>query len=117
MPEPPLNEADTRAKLIDPALHKRGWPETGDWIHREQTPGPFLRIGSDYVRGGRRSDYLLQIRVQGIMQPIAVVEAKPEGSPPDEGGEQAKRDAHPDHRLSCPHGRLRAPLVRHLPRR
>ena len=23
----PLNEADTRAKLIDPALHRRGWTE------------------------------------------------------------------------------------------
>jgi len=22
-----LNEADTRAKLIDPAIHKRGWTE------------------------------------------------------------------------------------------
>jgi len=32
-----LNEADTRAKLIDPALHKRGWTE--DLIHREETPG------------------------------------------------------------------------------
>ena len=97
MPEPSLNEADTRAKLIDPALHQRGWPEAGDWIHREQTPGPFLRLGSEYVRGGKRTDYLLQIRVQGIMQPIAVVEAKPEDSPPDEGGEQAKRDARLHH--------------------
>ena len=41
----PLNEADTRAKLIDPALLKAGWPE--DWIRREQTPGPFLRFGAD----------------------------------------------------------------------
>ena len=97
MPEPSLNEADTRAKLIDPALHRRGWPEAGDWIHREQTPGPFLRLGSEYVRGGKRTDYLLQIRVRGIMQPIAVVEAKPEDSPPDEGGEQAKRDARLHH--------------------
>ena len=44
----PLNEADTRAKLIDPALLKAGWPE--DWIRREQTPGPFLRFGAEYLR-------------------------------------------------------------------
>jgi type I restriction enzyme, R subunit len=29
----PLSEADTRAKLIDPALHDRGWSE--DLIRRE----------------------------------------------------------------------------------
>lgn len=30
-----LGEADTRAKLIDPALHRRGWTE--DLIRREET--------------------------------------------------------------------------------
>lgn len=30
-----LGEADTRAKLIDPALHARGWTE--DLIRREET--------------------------------------------------------------------------------
>lgn len=30
-----LNEADTRAKLIDPAIHKRGWTEK--LIQREET--------------------------------------------------------------------------------
>ena len=33
----PLSEADTRAKLIDPALHARGWTE--DLIRREETAG------------------------------------------------------------------------------
>lgn len=32
-----LSEADTRAKLIDPALHNRGWTE--DLIRREETAG------------------------------------------------------------------------------
>ena len=32
-----LNEADTRAKLIDPAIHKCGWTE--DLIRREETAG------------------------------------------------------------------------------
>jgi len=33
----PLAEADTRAKLIDPALHACGWTE--DIIRREETAG------------------------------------------------------------------------------
>jgi type I restriction enzyme R subunit len=33
----PLSEADTRAKLIDPAIHTCGWLE--DMICREQTLG------------------------------------------------------------------------------
>ena len=34
----PLNESDTRAKLIDPTLHARGWTE--DFIKREESaPG------------------------------------------------------------------------------
>ncbi len=32
-----LSEADTRAKLIDPALYTRGWTE--DLIRREETAG------------------------------------------------------------------------------
>ena len=31
----PLNESDTRAKLIDPALRRRGWTE--DHVRREIT--------------------------------------------------------------------------------
>lgn len=33
----PLTEADTRAKLIDPAIHARGWTEV--LIRREETAG------------------------------------------------------------------------------
>jgi type I restriction enzyme R subunit len=33
----PLGESDTRSKLIDPAIHARGW--TGDLIRREETAG------------------------------------------------------------------------------
>lgn len=32
-----LSEADTRSKLIDPAIHERGWTE--DHIKREEMPG------------------------------------------------------------------------------
>ncbi len=37
------NEADTRAKLIDPAIHKVGWME--DLIRREETAGAVEIIG------------------------------------------------------------------------
>ena len=33
----PLSEADTRAKLIDPAVYARGWKE--DNIKRQETAG------------------------------------------------------------------------------
>ena len=39
----PLDEADTRAKLIDPALHARGWTE--DLIRREETAGAVEVVG------------------------------------------------------------------------
>ena len=47
----PYNEADTRAKLIDPAIHKRGWTE--DLIRREETAGTV-----EIINGcrGRRED-------------------------------------------------------------
>ena len=93
-----FNEADTRAKLIDPALLKRDWRE--DWIRREQTPGPFLRAGTGYERGQRRTDYLLCCPGQDgndEVQPIAVVEAKAEDALPTTGIEQAKRDARLHH--------------------
>ena len=38
----PLNEVDTRAKLIDPALHSKGWTE--DAISRESTAGGVWRL-------------------------------------------------------------------------
>ena len=90
-----LNESDTRAKLIDPALHARSWLE--DWIRREQTPGPLVRTGSGYEHGQGRTDYLLDIPIQDELIPIAVIEAKAEGAAPNAGMEQAKRDARLHH--------------------
>jgi len=40
-----LSEADTRAKLIDPALHRRGWTE--DLVRREET-----ECGIDIINEG-----------------------------------------------------------------
>jgi type I site-specific restriction endonuclease len=38
-----LSEADTRAKLIDPALNARGW--TGNLIRREKSAGAIVVTG------------------------------------------------------------------------
>ena len=87
----PLNEADTRAKLIDPALHKRGWTE--DLIKREITDGRVEIInGSARRRQSGRVDYLLRVKVNLDTQPvaIAVIEAKREDLPAGHGLDQAK---------------------------
>ncbi len=89
----PLNEADTRARLIDPRLEAAGWG--AGQIAREHhyrrdvqyTPGRIVLRGNQvHRRTGRQVDYLL--RYSGF--PIAVVEAKSEGEPPEAGLEQAK---------------------------
>lgn len=86
-----FNEADTRAKLIDPTLHARGWTE--DLIKREET-APAIEIigGRPRRRSQGRIDYTLRVRVHPDTQPVAValIEAKPEGAPPTLGLEQAK---------------------------
>jgi len=56
-----LNEADTRAKLIDPVLHQKGWTE--DLISREETEKGIIIINGKPVRKETgRVDYLLRIR-------------------------------------------------------
>lgn len=100
----PLNEADTRAKLIDPALYARGWTE--NLIRREETAGAIEIIdGKPRQRAKGRVDYLLRIAVNAESQPVAValIEAKAENLPPDHGLEQAKLYA------SC--RRLNVPFV------
>lgn len=86
-----LSESDTRAKLIDPALHARGWTE--DLIRREETAGAIeLVAGQPRRRARGRIDYTLRIRVHSQSQPVAVglIEAKAESLPPDHGLEQGK---------------------------
>jgi type I restriction enzyme R subunit len=87
----PLNESDTRAKLIDPAIHKREWTE--DLIKREETAGAIEIIdGRPKKRSRGRVDYLLRIKINIGTQPVAValIEAKAEDLPPAHGLEQAK---------------------------
>src|SRR3989454_3515992 len=87
----PLNESDTRAKLIDPAIHTRGWTE--DLIRREETAGAIEIVdGKPRKRARGRVDYTLRIKVNPDTQPVAValIEAKAEDLPPTHGLEQAK---------------------------
>ena len=86
-----LSEADTRAKLIDPAIHACGWSE--DMICRETTLGAVEIIaGKARRRSAGRTDYTLRIRVGKESQPVAValLEAKKDTLPPGHGLDQVK---------------------------
>ncbi|MCX6998513.1 MAG: DEAD/DEAH box helicase family protein [Kiritimatiellaeota bacterium] len=86
-----LGESDTRAKLIDPALHARGWTE--DLIRREETAGAIEIVdGKPRKRAKGRTDYTLRVKVSDIAQPVAlaIFEAKAEDFPPGHGLEQGK---------------------------
>lgn len=86
-----LSEADTRAKLIDPALHQRGWTE--DLIKREETAGSIVIVDGKARKSGKgRTDYTLRVKVNIDTQPVAVavLEAKAEHRSATDGLEQAK---------------------------
>ena len=100
----PYNEADTRAKLIDPSLHDRGWTE--DHIRREQTPGEILSnsaVSASQSSKGR-TDYTLRLKVSPDSQPVAVavIEAKAEDHHPAHGLQQAKDYIPATKRLNVP---------------
>ncbi len=84
-----LNEAETRAELIDPAIASAGWGKVdGSRVRREVITHGRL------IGGGKRgkqdiADYVLIY--QG--QKLAVIEAKRVGLPDTEGVAQAKRYA------------------------
>src|SRR3954447_12598658 len=85
------NESDTRSKLIDPAIHARGWTE--DLIKREETAGAIEIVeGKPRRRTKGRTDYTLRVKVHADSQPVALalIEAKAEDKPPAHGLEQAK---------------------------
>ncbi len=61
----PLGESDTRAKLIDAALHACGW--TDDLIRREETAGAVEVVeGRARRRAKGRMDYTLRVRVNSF---------------------------------------------------
>ncbi|MDD9857689.1 MAG: DEAD/DEAH box helicase family protein [Gammaproteobacteria bacterium] len=84
-----MNEAETRAELIDPALRAAGWGVVeGSRVRREE-----ITLGRLQGAGARArrdiADYVLVYR----NQKLAVLEAKRESAPLTEGLEQAKRYA------------------------
>ncbi len=85
-----MNEAETRAKLIDPVLHARGWTE--DLIKREETAGTIDIGGTRPQRRKGRVDYTLRVKVTPDAQPVAValIEAKAAHLSPLHGLEQGK---------------------------
>ncbi len=98
-----ISEADTRAKLIDPAIHARGWTE--DLIRREETAGAIEIVGGKaHKQASGRTDYTLRVQVNAETQPVAValIEAKAEDRPPTHGLEQAKGYASAGTRLHVP---------------
>lgn len=97
-----LSEADTRAKLIDPAIHQRGWTE--DMIRREETAGSIEIIGGKARRRSRgQVDYTLRLKVAADAQPVAIalIEAKKSSLPAGHGLDQGKAYAH-SKRLNVP---------------
>lgn len=93
----PLNEADTRAQLIDPQLNRAGWTRSKVTREHYYRPDWEYTAGRVVLRGGRAQrekprimDYLLRYTDSF---PIAVVEAKAEDVPAIAGLEQAKRYA------------------------
>jgi type I restriction enzyme R subunit len=84
-------EADTRAKLIDPAIYLRGWTE--EHIKREETAGAVVVVnGKAQRRSKGRLDYTLRVRLNPEAQPVAValLEAKKNTLPPGHGLDQGK---------------------------
>lgn len=90
-----MNEADTRARLIDPKLKQAGWGDSQitrehyDQRDHQYTQGRVILVG-DRVRRGevRKADYLLRY-TDGFA--IAVVEAQSDEEPAETGLEQAKK--------------------------
>lgn len=87
----PYNEADTRAKIIDPKLHHDGWSE--NFITREYyfTQGKVYLVGDEAKRKEpKKADYIL---LYNEALPLAVVEAKEETKSAISGIQQAKEYA------------------------
>jgi type I restriction enzyme R subunit len=85
-----MNESETRAELIDPALAAAGWGVVeGSRVRREYLISPGRIEG--HGRRGRvaKADYVLEYR----NTKLAVIEAKPDADPLTEGVAQAKEYA------------------------
>jgi len=76
----PFNEAETRAKLIDPKLRAAGWDETR--IRREfyYTPGRVYLVGDEHRR-------TMPNKPNGLR--LTLVESKDQSHAPSDGLQQA----------------------------
>jgi type I restriction enzyme, R subunit len=84
-----MNETETRAELIDPALRAAGWGIIADSRIRREVIAPGRLIGNGRREPNEYSDYVLVYRGQKL----AVIEAKKKGLPDTEGLGQAKKYA------------------------
>jgi type I restriction enzyme, R subunit len=81
-----VNEAETRAELIDPALRAAGWGVVADSRVRRETICPGRIEGAERRGKPEIADYVLTFR----NHKLAVIEAKAEDKGPTEGVGQAK---------------------------
>ncbi len=88
-----MNEADTCRTLVVPKLQAAGWDREPARISEQVTftDGRIFVVGQTARRRpGKRADFILRYRPD---MPLAVVEAKPKGSPVGEGMQQSKQYA------------------------
>jgi type I restriction enzyme R subunit len=81
-----LNEAETRAELVDPALKGAGWGEVPDSRTRREVIAPGRILGGGRRASAKSSDYVLVYR----NTKLAVIEAKAATKSYTEGVAQAK---------------------------
>jgi type I restriction enzyme R subunit len=81
-----VNEAETRAELIDPALREMGWGVVSEARVRREIICPGRIEGANRPRRPEIADYVLTFR----NHKLAAIEAKAEAKGPTEGVGQAK---------------------------
>jgi type I restriction enzyme R subunit len=84
-----MNEAETRAELIDPALKASGWGIIEHSRIRREVIAPGRLVGNGKRANSEVADYVLVYRGEKL----AVIEAKKRALPDTEGLGQAKRYA------------------------
>jgi len=84
-----MNEAETRAELIDPALKAAGWGISEGSRIRREVIAPGRLVGNGKRAQSDIADYVLVYRGEKL----AVIEAKKRGLPDTEGLGQAKKYA------------------------
>lgn len=86
------NEAQTRFELIDPAIEARGWRRSEISIEVRTPPQIDIVDGKPRRRPAGCTDYILRRSLSEGSEPIplAILEAKREGLPPEHGLQQGK---------------------------